>query len=60
MEVSSAPILVFILLEAHSPNAFEPPALFIILTIIPSIMRKISIPIFDGFDKTPSKPSSNT
>ena len=59
IEVSSAPILVFILPDAHSPNALEPPALFIIDTIIPSMTRNMSMPILDLSDNTPSSPSSN-
>ena len=43
---SCAPILVLIRLDAHLPNAAEPPALFISATNIPSITRKIRIPIF--------------
>jgi len=46
-------------LEAHSPNALEPPALFIIHTIIPRITRNISIPMLAGSDNTPTSPSLN-
>ena len=41
---SCAPTLVLMCLEAHSPNAADPPALFINATIVPRTTKNTKIP----------------
>ena len=57
MVASCAPARLLICVDAHWPNAAEPPARFIICTIMPKIIRKIKMPTFHLSDKTFSMPS---
>ena len=46
MVASCAPTLVLICLEAQRPKADEPPAVFIMATMMPKSTKKIKIPTF--------------
>ena len=61
MVASCAPTLVLICFDAQRPNAAEPPALFIMATMMPKSTRNIKIPTFQLSDsfaiKLPSSPA---
>ena len=60
MVASCAPARLLIWVDAHWPNAAEPPVRFISCTIIPRIIRKIRMPTFHLSDRTVSSPCWNT
>ena len=55
-----APSLVFTCATDQRPNAAEPPARFMSITMAPRITRNTSMPTFQPSDSCPTMPSTNT
>ena len=60
MVASCAPVRVLTCAAAQRPNAAEPPARFISMTIAPRTTRKIRMPTFHSSVSEPIMPSTKT